>query len=574
MGFFGSLKRLFTCSSKPKKKSSKPPVEEPPAEPKQSSLAARSRMRFESCDNLNMRRKKDKSIIPKLEHEARDSKDFCFVSKAWMDAHKNFLSNFSSPGPISNSPLVEKGQLRPGLRLNVDYIAVPKLVHDYLHKSYGGDYAYTGTSHDIYESNPPDPNKSVLIVKEMQEVPEKKRAFSKRPEPSPEKDSRRLTNRESSYGVDVIEDSQEPVYKKSHKSSFDETSQPPPPPTSGKRNLLDLVRAPEDRAKSYENKLEGGRDSSNKAQPTEVPYKQKSSSDTAEIAAGFHNPSNYCFMNAALQCLLSVPHFAAYFHQKTFRSDRVKKSTPFCEALSNITDKYFAGERIIRPDSLWRITGSRFPGGRQHDLPEFLRYLLEGLETELKKKDKFEATWEAYSNFYNPMLLTTFCGQTIQVVSCKCGHVSQTEQIFTDLTLDLEPTVKKSIELYTRPEKIEGYRCEGCRKQVVINKRVRFGRLPNYLIIQIKRFESWPSPRKSDKRVNFEERMSLDSNAGVEQFRLAAVAVHSGSLGGGHYIAFGLRGESWFSFNDSNCSRVNFTVVKTQQAYLLVYMKV
>jgi ubiquitin carboxyl-terminal hydrolase 4/11/15 len=48
---------------------------------------------------------------------------------------------------------------------------------------------------------------------------------------------------------------------------------------------------------------------------------------------------------------------------------------------------------------------------------------------------------------------------------------------------------------------------------------------------------------------------------------------HSGSLGGGHYIAYGCRDGSWYLFNDSSYSMTSASHVLEAQAYLLIYMR-
>jgi ubiquitin C-terminal hydrolase len=73
--------------------------------------------------------------------------------------------------------------------------------------------------------------------------------------------------------------------------------------------------------------------------------------------------------------------------------------------------------------------------------------------------------------------------------------------------------------------------------------------------------------------MSFSSSMTIPGEGGGGRYQLIAVAVHSGSLGGGHYIAYGCREGTWYLFNDSNCSVTSASQVLEAQAYLLIYMK-
>jgi ubiquitin C-terminal hydrolase len=53
--------------------------------------------------------------------------------------------------------------------------------------------------------------------------------------------------------------------------------------------------------------------------------------------------------------------------------------------------------------------------------------------------------------------------------------------------------------------------------------------------------------------------------------------VHSGGMGGGHYVAYALhetaKGPSWFYFSDGYFREVGLSDVKSAQAYMLFYKR-
>jgi len=61
---------------------------------------------------------------------------------------------------------------------------------------------------------------------------------------------------------------------------------------------------------------------------------------------------------------------------------------------------------------------------------------------------------------------------------------------------------------------------------------------------------------------------------GIRRFRLSGAVVHSGSLGGGHYVAYVRRGSRWFYVSDSHVKVVSEAAALGCQAYLLFYVRV
>jgi len=489
--------------------------------------------------------------MQELDQENKSSL-FSFIGAEWLRKWVEFVQKGADQPPaITNRSLFLDGKLKTNLVLSRDYVVIYKSQYDYLHSIYGGELPLTSSQKDIYTTEKQTPS--------LPQIGGERRASMQKP-PLPKREEGPSAN---------------PYHR---------------------RNFGSLEHKFSREKLGASSKLEGGRDTSaaesSIIDPYDVPSKSLKISSSfveestassqsesrimskARNAAGFYNPSNYCFMNAALQCLFSITPFADYFLSKAFLRDAVNR-TRFSDALSKVAYSYFNESGTVRPEGLWNLCGTKFPGGRQHDLPEFLRFILEELESELRKSRVTEMTWENYERYYNRMLVNTFGGQTVQDVTCKkCQHVSKSYEIFTDIALDLSSSVESSLRRYTASEDIDtDYRCENCKRVTGIKKQTRFLRLPNYLILQIKRFESGPYPKKSNAIMRFNNSMVIEGDHETAQYQLIAVAVHSGSLGGGHYIAYGKRDRSWYCFNDCNLSQVSQSQVTEAQAYLLIYMK-
>jgi ubiquitin carboxyl-terminal hydrolase 4/11/15 len=74
--------------------------------------------------------------------------------------------------------------------------------------------------------------------------------------------------------------------------------------------------------------------------------------------------------------------------------------------------------------------------------------------------------------------------------------------------------------------------------------------------------------------------LTLEKNNRDEQFvyDLYAIMVHSGGMGGGHYIAYARHetsaGPKWFYFSDSYWKEVSISSVAKAQAYMLFYKRI
>lgn len=97
--------------------------------------------------------------------------------------------------------------------------------------------------------------------------------------------------------------------------------------------------------------------------------------------------------------------------------------------------------------------------------------------------------------------------------------------------------------------------------------------LPNELLINLSRFKYDGSPSKIDNKVIIPgEIISLqdiiaphmkDANKKYE-YRIKAISIHSGNIGGGHYLAYCRYGDDWYAFDDSSVSEISFDDVKKE----------
>ena len=119
--------------------------------------------------------------------------------------------------------------------------------------------------------------------------------------------------------------------------------------------------------------------------------------------------------------------------------------------------------------------------------------------------------------------------------------------------------------------------CSHCATHVLARKKIDIWRMPQVLIIHLKRFQCARGFRnKIEAIVDFPIETKLDVRQFVEgeppgTYTLFGISNHSGSLYSGHYTAFSKVDNQWYNFNDSYVSKADPT--PDSSSYLLFYQR-
>jgi ubiquitin carboxyl-terminal hydrolase 4/11/15 len=123
--------------------------------------------------------------------------------------------------------------------------------------------------------------------------------------------------------------------------------------------------------------------------------------------------------------------------------------------------------------------------------------------------------------------------------------------------------------------------CPACREHVRATKTMDVWKLPEILIVHLKRFTA---NSKIETHVNFPDVLDMRpfvcEKAGAPlNYRLYAVSEHGGSLCGGHYTAHalvwpeGAKAGNWFSFDDASVRAATALDAHSTNSYVLFYEK-
>ncbi|KAJ3674554.1 hypothetical protein LUZ60_005170 [Juncus effusus] len=130
--------------------------------------------------------------------------------------------------------------------------------------------------------------------------------------------------------------------------------------------------------------------------------------------------------------------------------------------------------------------------------------------------------------------------------------------------------------------------CPSCKEHRQALKKLDLWRLPEVLIIHLKRFSYCRFIKhKLDTSIDFpthdfdlskyiSHSANTDTDIISRRYRLYAISNHYGNMGGGHYTAHAYHeGENkWYNFDDRRVSSISEESVKTSAAYVLFYRRI
>ena len=207
--------------------------------------------------------------------------------------------------------------------------------------------------------------------------------------------------------------------------------------------------------------------------------------------------------------------------------------------------------------------------------------------------------WQSHlkANGYS-FLTELFGGQILSTVTCdKCKIISPSFDIFmgvisVPIPSHGEATLESCLEKFAVEEHLYGdnkYNCEVCNDKTTATKKLWLYQCPPVLIIQLKRFSNdiRGAVSRNGSTVKFPiKNLQLSKNIyylhdqdPTLTYDLCAITQHTGSIHGGHYIAYAINpiNKLWYRYNDSNIHHIPESDLEknlvTDNSYVLYYQK-
>ncbi len=319
---------------------------------------------------------------------------------------------------------------------------------------------------------------------------------------------------------------------------------------------------------------------------------------------GLNNYGVNCYMNSVIQAIVHIPAMTHYL-DSVYRGNyddiiSPKSVTKVMAGISNrmwnidnkIHKRYISPQRLLERLDDINCTMSIY---EQEDSHEFFISLISRIQEDSVPRGK---------KLNSSIIYDIFAGSLDQSVICKsCGHVSKTEQDFYDLSIDMNLSIEKSLTEYFRPEILkpdteqtkskDNYQCEKCHKRSSITKFSLIKKLPETLILHVKRFKfnGNGNSSKLKETIDFPNDLnlkkftiysSINNNTtnnnlnDLFNYKLSSVVVHEGrTTNSGHYISHCKQPDgTWATYDDEYFQPIKENNVLTEpSAYLLIYSR-
>ena len=168
----------------------------------------------------------------------------------------------------------------------------------------------------------------------------------------------------------------------------------------------------------------------------------------------------------------------------------------------------------------------------------------------------------------------------------RCVHCHTTFynfEPFTSLNLDIpadiaHPKIADMITNSLKEEVIQGedWFCSTCSMNTAYKKSTKLWKLPDVFVIMIKRFKS--THEKNDAPITINDYLNFNkgsvlSNKKDALYDFSSIALHFGSLHGGHYSAICNTPDGDILYDDRNVHKITGFKENSPNAYMVVYTK-
>jgi len=330
--------------------------------------------------------------------------------------------------------------------------------------------------------------------------------------------------------------------------------------------------------------------------------------DLVRSERGIRNIGNTCYLNAAIQCIVSSPPVMKYFcnssinkqlNMDTSTNGRLVPlfSDLVCQ-LTRVVDNNnipaIPSDKIKKFKSTFEEFAPQFEGTDQQDSSEFTTFLLDGLHMELNRNankpflirnENFVNERSAFMDYQHnndSFLVDLYINQLQRTLICvECEMVTIRYENAWSVNLPI-PSGNKKLSLndclieYNKQEFIKddnAKNCERCNKKQTHTSTYAIMNPAKIMIVTLNRFKY---DQRKNKRIKIVSPVTIpfETTIGGKQYSLYGVVIHEGSASGGHYTSYVKSLNKWYLYDDSRITEFNWDYISKdveKNAYIMFY---
>jgi len=304
---------------------------------------------------------------------------------------------------------------------------------------------------------------------------------------------------------------------------------------------------------------------------------------------GLHNLGNTCYLNTTLQALSFCPSFLKFFIY--FDQD---SNTPFFNQLKDIYTKLHLQKKEVVPKGLIAALENSSIGNiidikHPNDMHEFLGLFVDELLEEQKRIDNLRCLKHIIYGRQQSCIICSHCGyQSINTEGFTSIMLSFDEQLNQNQDQNKMIDLKDMISYAFQDENVESRTCDNCHQKRDEKKKTSIYRLPQVLILMIKRYDY--KGRRINKAINVPYNLDISplmirpwkkniehrikEHKESKSYTIKSIACHYGNLHNGHYytICRDSVNQKWYQINDEEVRELK-VLPNSSQYYVLFYEK-
>lgn len=324
------------------------------------------------------------------------------------------------------------------------------------------------------------------------------------------------------------------------------------------------------------------------------------------LIIGLENNYNSCYLNSVLQLLLNISQLNITL-RKEINGKPTNNETLLLYAYRNILENIYIDTKedivdnynILESDQFKNVLNKIMKGNigmYQHDTHEILISILdifhEGLKCSIREntlnkcEDKIRnvasVKWVQEQNKQKYSIINKlFRGQLRTKITClQCFTEDNIFESFIDIGITMtSEKLENCLKSFCCIEELDEKRsCKRCKRKTEATKEVTFCRLPQYLIININRFnEKNGILSKNKKDIQFPlENLEMKCFSGIPsdvvKYNINSIILHHGNkIDYGHYTTIISRRKKWYHINDEDIKEIENPYLEKGNTYILVY---